>query len=54
MKKEPGESSSTTASDLSTSSDPPEDEESDADVKLDLLGSLSVHFIDNDCFPGGS
>ena len=30
------------------SSDPPEDEESDAEVELDSLGSFFVHLIDND------
>ena len=30
------------------SSYPPEDEESDTEVELDLLGSLFVHLIDND------
>ena len=30
------------------SSDPPEDEESDAEVELDSLGSFFVHLINND------
>ena len=29
-------------------SDPPEDEESDAEVELDSLGSFFIHLIDND------